>query len=42
MMKKRNGKQFKASATRKLREAKSPQQQMPVQEQEVFIQFVKR
>ena len=36
MMKKRNGKQVKVRATRKLREAKSPQKQMPVQKQEVF------
>lgn len=36
MMKKRNRKQFKASATRKLSEAKFPQKQMPVQKQEVF------
>lgn len=36
MMKKRNGKQLKASATRKLREAKPPQEQILVQKQEDF------
>lgn len=36
MMKKQNGKQVKASATRKRREAKPPQEQMLVQKQEDF------